>query len=360
MPLAPVDDHRTQLRYEDSGQPGDSATYVTLVLIHGTIFHSPIFRQLIPFAAGHDLRLVSVNLRDYPGSTPYAPDEYAALCGDNKEKQVEVIRSQGIELATFLEWFIKTENIPPLSATTNADTTTGGIAILGWSTGNCLTLSMLGNADRLPEESRKLLENYFRAFIIYDPAVQAFGVPFPPLNELYSPIRDPSVRPRKCPAQSRLGFLILLTLTPIPLAIRLPLPRDFLAGIARDPMPDPSPEQQPTLYRMSPEEAAAVADFGDTPNAHVDVLRVDLDIFGANLRSALFDAKPDLWPRLRVVLVWCDMSPGDALFASWTLARMAAEHPGGRKLAVKRVEGGNHFWHWDQPEAMIKLLAGIL
>ena len=34
---------------------------------------------MVPFAAAHRLRLVLVNMRDYPGSTPYTPAELAAL-----------------------------------------------------------------------------------------------------------------------------------------------------------------------------------------------------------------------------------------------------------------------------------------
>ena len=40
MPTAPVDDKGSVLYYEDSGAPAGSTDYVTLVLIHGTGFHS--------------------------------------------------------------------------------------------------------------------------------------------------------------------------------------------------------------------------------------------------------------------------------------------------------------------------------
>lgn len=48
MPLAPVNDNGTQLYYEDSGAP-DTDSYVTLVLIHGTVFHAREYKPLRSF-----------------------------------------------------------------------------------------------------------------------------------------------------------------------------------------------------------------------------------------------------------------------------------------------------------------------
>ena len=40
MPTAPVDSDGSVLYYEDTGAPDGSKDYTTLVLIHGTCFHS--------------------------------------------------------------------------------------------------------------------------------------------------------------------------------------------------------------------------------------------------------------------------------------------------------------------------------
>ena len=40
MPIAPVDTRGSVLYYEDSGVPNASTDYVTLVMVHGTCFHS--------------------------------------------------------------------------------------------------------------------------------------------------------------------------------------------------------------------------------------------------------------------------------------------------------------------------------
>ena len=40
MPLAPVDENGTVIHYEDTGVPKDSKNYLTVVLMHGILFHS--------------------------------------------------------------------------------------------------------------------------------------------------------------------------------------------------------------------------------------------------------------------------------------------------------------------------------
>ena len=44
MPFAPVDNNGTQFYYEDTGAPTGSSAYTTLVLIHGAVFHSGMWR----------------------------------------------------------------------------------------------------------------------------------------------------------------------------------------------------------------------------------------------------------------------------------------------------------------------------
>lgn len=40
MPVAPVDENGTVIHYEDTGAPKDSKNYLTVVLLHGLLFHS--------------------------------------------------------------------------------------------------------------------------------------------------------------------------------------------------------------------------------------------------------------------------------------------------------------------------------
>lgn len=39
MPYAPVNKDGAVMYYDDSGIPGDSTTYTTVILVHGLVFH---------------------------------------------------------------------------------------------------------------------------------------------------------------------------------------------------------------------------------------------------------------------------------------------------------------------------------
>lgn len=165
MPVAPVDNRGTHLYYEDSGSPQSSQTYTTIVAIHGTIYHGGMFRPIFPFAAENNLRFVTVNLRDYPGSTPSSPAELSALLGD-PEGQAGWLRDRGIEIAAFLEWFIRSEHIPQTTTVVGgSESFVGGLSLLDWSSGNCVTMSVLAHVDAISAEHQRLLGQYLRSTI---------------------------------------------------------------------------------------------------------------------------------------------------------------------------------------------------
>ncbi|KAI0930702.1 hypothetical protein AcW1_003659 [Taiwanofungus camphoratus] len=363
MPLAPVNDNGTQLYYEDSGAP-DTDSYVTLVLIHGTVFHAPIFRRMFAFSMANDIRLVAVTLRDYPGSTPLSPPELAALMSPDRETQASMIQDRGLELAAFLTWFIETEAIPPVSVLTTddgSDKDIGGLSILGWSSGNCTTLSFLAHADTIAERSRTLLDAYLRTIVIYDPCYHAFGVPHPSLDQLYGPLRDPSIPPEQIGEKFSRWAGGYYAHMPTALSSFATLSRaEFYAGLAQTPISNPPLNQQPSLARMSAAEVAATTDWVGAPRSYIPMISIDQTIYEVNKCRALLDAT--IWPRLRATLVWCDMSVGETMIAAWDLARSVSQSwpEGARKVDVRRMEGANHFPHWDQPEYTTQFLASII
>lgn len=140
------------------------------MLCLGTYFCTAVFRRMLPYAEEHDIRLVFLALRDYPGSSPFTPTEIDAL--RNPETQADAIRARGREISVFLTWFIEKEAIPLMSIVEDGDGVVdrhhhGGLALLGWSSGNATTLSFLAHADTLPAETRTLLGSYLRTFILY-------------------------------------------------------------------------------------------------------------------------------------------------------------------------------------------------
>ncbi|EED78969.1 predicted protein [Postia placenta Mad-698-R] len=340
MPVAPVDDKETQLYYEDSGAPPGSEPYITLVLVHGLIFHGGIFKPMFQYAPEHNMRLVAINLRDYPGSTPFSPSELDALRSD-KADQATFISDRGMELARFLEWFILEHDLPP-KALSHKSEAAGGLSILGWSLGNCPIMSMLASAHALPEATRKLLDMHLRSFIVYDPPLYTFGIS-DVYDDLYIPTRDKSIPPEGAAEAFSFWVSGYYRHTPTVLSSFNSLTREeILAGINNSPIDD-SPKYQPTLKTMSPVEIAAVTDWAGAQRSHVAMLDVDSTVYQENAQRALLDKT--VWPGLRVVLVWCTMSVGATVYGSWDLARRVrhAWPPGAREVDVKRLDGVNHF-----------------
>ena len=121
-----------------------------------------IFRRLVPLAPEHNLRLVLINRRDYPGSSPYTEADLEKIAGNDSEMKDEFVRARALEFATFIKTFVEKEIIPKVSS----DWKRGGITLMAWSSGNAYTLPLLSYADAIPEATRQFLEPYLRSLIV--------------------------------------------------------------------------------------------------------------------------------------------------------------------------------------------------
>ncbi|KAH9945646.1 hypothetical protein B0H21DRAFT_892076 [Amylocystis lapponica] len=263
--------------------------------------------------------------------------------------------------------FIKEHDIPPLSVAAGlggtGDVVTGGVSVSGWSYGNAFILSFLTHADKLSEQTRVFLDSYLRTFIIYDPPGYVYGVPYPPLDELYSPIRDSSLTPEQVSEQFAIALSSYYAYSPRILSHLSSfnnIEEILEMAKSRNPIVNPPPHQSPTLLRMSAEEMASCADNEGGPRSHVSLLlAINREVYSANMHDTLI--VPKAWPRMRIVAVWCDMGVCDAMFAAAHLTEMLKTWPStGRKVEVRRMEGANHFPHWDNPESTAKYFASII
>ncbi|KAI0632495.1 Alpha/Beta hydrolase protein [Trametes polyzona] len=373
MPTAPVDDKGTVLYYEDTGAPSGSSDYITLVLIHGTCFHSAIYRPLIPFAGERNLRLLLLNLRDYPGSTPLSEEEIDGLRGPSVDVQDRTLRDRGLEIAAFCRWFIETEKIPPVRESVTPEgvrARVGGLSILSWSGGNCTTVAMFAHVDKIPEETRRLFDTHLRSFILYDPSATTIGRPRPAgLTALKS---NPTA-----PVDVQVADLAVAVASYYPV---------FTFPDRIEPMPDyptrqplhlsadaVDPKYIPTTTKMPPEVLRSVT---HPPvmaqNQHL-LWSLSHAVYRENLRRALYDCRFDFagggggagekaWPALPVHVVWCDMSVGDCLWASVVIHALYEEADPERRRRVEfhKLEGANHFVHWEEPERFVEFLASIV
>lgn len=109
------------------------------------------------------LRIVAVNRRDYPGSTPLTQEDTTVLASGSDEQKAAFLKARGVEVATFVTRFVERNKLPPVSP----DRKTGGFALLGWSLGNAIALSAVANVDSLPPAAQTLWASGMRSLILH-------------------------------------------------------------------------------------------------------------------------------------------------------------------------------------------------
>lgn len=151
------------LFYLDSGVPPPSDdTYITLFVLHGHTFHSPIFSRAIAISHKYNIRFVAITRRDYHGSSLLTPEEVRVAVEGSTTQRLQAFADRAEEIMEFIKEFILKNDIPPIRANGKG----GGFVLCGWSLGNLQGLSVLGFGNRFPGLVEKL-EPYFRSYILY-------------------------------------------------------------------------------------------------------------------------------------------------------------------------------------------------
>ncbi|GJE91024.1 hypothetical protein PsYK624_071720 [Phanerochaete sordida] len=347
MPLAQIDDKGTSIYYEDSGAPDNYPTYSTVVLVHGAVVNSASFAPMLPLAAKHGLRIITMNNRDYRGSSPYTPEELADFRNPDVEVQASAVRRWGREVGQFLAYVCQTLHIP---ATVNDGAKqAGGVTLLTWSLSCIAPLAILGDARTLGDGLAGTLAPYFRRVILYDPPASVYGVP-PWVGSLTSPFVDPTIPPER-----KMGaFLEWVSAHCSTLPPGVPISVAALEAHSRA-LPRP-----PTLHTLSPEMLERCLDRDVGPRSLAGVSVVDPSIHQRHVRTAVGDADAVL-PGVDVLSLWCDGSVWLTTWGAKTLGDVVQEPAEAgkkkRKVSFLRVRGANHFFHCDEPERMVQLLA---
>jgi pimeloyl-ACP methyl ester carboxylesterase len=128
---------------------------------------SGVFRKLLPLAAAHNLRIVCLYRRDYDPTTSFCDRDLADLTSGTVEGQEGFVRSQAVEIATFLVKFALEQRLPP------ARGTSGGIALIGWSMGALHTHAVVAYLDALASDVLSDLGKYSHT-------MASHGEDFPP------------------------------------------------------------------------------------------------------------------------------------------------------------------------------------
>ncbi|KAN0126498.1 Alpha/Beta hydrolase fold [Russula decolorans] len=355
MPVATVKDSSLRFSYEDSGPLG--GLYTTLVMVHGTGFHSGIFGPMIPFAAANRVRLILVNRRDYPGSTPLSDAELAELGSSDLETRAKALAQQGLDIGLFLAWLIREENIPPVVIDRDGKQQ-GGIALVAWSLAHTPLAGFLAHADSLPTDTLRVLDPCLRAYCIFDAPHGSFGLP---TLSKYHPLVEP-----RYPMEERVPRFYSWVSTYYT--------HSNLARRTRDPkLLDTSPLRYPapqcarpaTLDVIAPASLEAVSWPGPIQGSEALLHGIPLGVAFEQTRRMLLDKDVgSVLPRCKVVVIWGENTLWEMVGAAWAVEKVYKECEAvgqvGRTLEVVEMPGANHFPHWDEPEAMIRFLSSVV
>ncbi|KAJ7211582.1 Alpha/Beta hydrolase protein [Mycena pura] len=333
--------------YTDSGAVASDEAYTTLVIIHGHTFHSGTFQHLNPLAAPNSLRLISVNRREYPGSSPYNDEELACFAEGDEEQRASLLAQQGRDLALFLDGVIQDLSIPKPGAGGG-----GGVALIGWSMGTLFLMALIASMETLPADTKARLAAQVHTVILLQCPSLALGVPVP--SGWHIPYTDPAVPPEargSAFAKWVSSYFVHGDLSSGTHSL------DVLTYDRTDPC------KVPTIERLTPAELLAITDF--TPAEKYDNI-VGLPPFAGpafrQTRKALFDAAVRCeWGYPQIWNVCGTAEPWNIIHAAWFLEdewRATMDPQLEMRFAV--INGANHFLVWDDPEKAINELKKCL
>lgn len=110
-------------------------------------------------ATTNDARVITVQRKDYPGSSAYTDAELDDLKNGSKS----TLDGWAVLMANLVNYFVDNLSIPKISD----DRKTGGIALVGWSMGSATAMSIISDIDIIPKDLHPVLEAYIRDVVLY-------------------------------------------------------------------------------------------------------------------------------------------------------------------------------------------------
>ncbi|KAI0739379.1 hypothetical protein C8Q80DRAFT_1274452 [Daedaleopsis nitida] len=344
----------------DSGPVVGSPNYVTLVILHGFVWHSGSFSKLIPISKDYNARLVLVHRRDYPGSAPLTDEELVSLQvpaekldetegAAAKQRVDEYMLRRAHEVHDFLEDLVGRGGVMPLQPDG-----AGGLVLVGWSLAAIWTNAFLAYTSTYPSNCVKLPQ-YLKRVVCYDPAYHIIG--YPPIPDSYNPFFDSTLSEE----EKENVFNAWIT-------------GYFSHGdtletlVRRTPLEHP----RPTIESFTPEDIVSMTHPPPGGPQGSDSLLlhggIRTGVFDANRKAALFltgaeggdspTSPSSAWRNVELRYVYCAQSLWESTYGIWLLrSELAVAKAKGvptRNVQIVRILQGNHFAHWDHPNSTMK------
>jgi len=129
------------------------------------------FQRLLPIAPSKSMRLICINRREYPGTTPFSDDEKRVIVSGSDEERYTFFQKQGISLAKFVCRLIDQCAIPAPTLSKervgSKEIKKGGITVGAWSLGNVYMISIVACIDVVDKEVRNQLQVYVTGFLLW-------------------------------------------------------------------------------------------------------------------------------------------------------------------------------------------------
>ncbi|KAJ7213248.1 hypothetical protein C8J57DRAFT_1256057 [Mycena rebaudengoi] len=315
-----------QFFYTDSGTV-TAKDYTTLILIHGHTYHAGTFQRLSPLAERNALRIISVNRREYPGSSPYCAEDLKVFQEGTDAERAVLLEQQGYDLACFVDGIIHELGV----------LLPGGIMLVGWSLGTIFLLSLIACIENLPGEMKDRLSEFVHTVVLLrslipEPPSLALGVPRPPGRLI--PHTDPDITPEaRGPEFAKW------------------VSSYFLHGDLSDhkieqlTYRNTDPLKRPTIEILDPDDFLAITDFAPAEKYdNIVGLHPFESLVAKQTAKALFDPEP-----------W------NIIHAAWCLEEQCRTvNTPEVDIHFKAIDGGNHFFVWEEPERAIQVLKECL
>ncbi|KAF4598945.1 hypothetical protein EYR38_007358 [Pleurotus pulmonarius] len=156
------------------------ATDVSALFTTTTNRSTGTFERLHPLAASHNLRTVALNRTEYPGSSKYTDAELEELKGGDPR----CLERTAVRIAFFIAAYIQEAGV----------TEEGGVVVVGWSIGTVSAMAPFSFPEVLPLETYDLLNRYVTRLVLYDPPYLAFGLELPGDTALFDPWGDATTK----------------------------------------------------------------------------------------------------------------------------------------------------------------------
>ncbi|KAJ3737782.1 hypothetical protein DFJ43DRAFT_1148945 [Lentinula guzmanii] len=333
MPIFTLPNH-VRFFYEDSGVPAKE-DYTTFFIIHGHTYHSGLFKLLLPVGLERNHRILLVNRRDYPQSSPYSAGELKVFAEGPDEARYAQLLNDGSDLALLLDRLIQSLSLPQ-----------SGVAIVSWSLGNVFGLPLLASITMLPVDTQARLGLFVKRTILWDAPCEPMGIPFPPGT--YHPFLDDST-----PVEDR-GVVFAQWLTSY-------FPHGDLSkhDFSSLNQQDHDKTKKHSFEDLSREELFKIIDLA--PGSRCDTHLCSPPYLGIEkkiMNKALYDPSVRAaWKNMKVWEMVGDQNPWNVIYCWWTWQEeVKAANTQDPAINFTVNPGANHFFMWDDPEGSMNKL----